>query len=217
VPDLTARPGLAIDAAMPKFFTGGFAQTNGYVHELADGSVILIDAPAGIDKWLKDKNIHPTALLLTHQHYDHVESTAALAALGIPVYAWEDYSTDLTLESMMRSYGLPIRVEPYAVNHLLKGLTELDLGGEKIHLSHVPGHATDSVTFYFPRTGELFSGDTLFQGGIGRTDLPGGSHEQLLSGIRTHLLSLPGDTITYPGHGPSTTIQREARSNPYLA
>jgi len=198
-------------------FTGGFVQTNGYLVE-GPGGHLLIDAPAGVASWLKAKGVTPAALLLTHQHYDHVEDAAALQAAGVPVFAFADYSTELTLEAHARSWGLPIGVTPYQVDHLLSpadGRT-LDLAGFRIGLAHVPGHSTDSVTFHFPEQGVLFSGDTLFAGGIGRYDLPNGNGKQLLDGIRGKLLALPGETRVFPGHGPDTNIAEERAGNPYL-
>jgi glyoxylase-like metal-dependent hydrolase (beta-lactamase superfamily II) len=92
----------------------------------------------------------------------------------------------------------------------------LRLAGAEIQLAHVPGHAIDAVTIYIPAAGVVFSGDTLFAGSIGRTDLPGGNTRQLLDGIARHLMGLPPDTRVLSGHGPSTSIRREAVENPYL-
>lgn len=202
---------------MPECFTGGFVQTNGYLFQTPDGSWVSVDAPKGMAAWLTGRGIKPAALLLTHQHYDHVEDTAAMAALGARVHAWFPYSTALTLEEMMRNYGMPIVVEPYRVDVLLEGASELEIGGQKMALSHVPGHSTDSVTFYLEDKGELYSGDTLFERSIGRADLPGGNPALLIDGIREKLLGLPGDTAVYPGHGPATRIGAEREGNPYCA
>jgi len=201
---------------MPDCFTGGFVQTNGYLLETPDGGHILIDAPQGIAAWLEQKGIRPAALLLTHQHYDHVEDAAAVAAMGVKIHAWAPYSTALTLEERVRSWGMPIHVEPYTVDEILEGRTELELGGLKMDLAHVPGHAPDSVTFFAPETGELYSGDTLFAGSIGRADLPGGNMAQLVDGIRAKLFCLPPATEVFPGHGPATTIGAERAENPYV-
>jgi glyoxylase-like metal-dependent hydrolase (beta-lactamase superfamily II) len=111
---------------------------------------------------------------------------------------------------------MPISVEPYQIDSLLDTAQPLRLAGMEIQLAHVPGHATDAVTFHLPDAGILFSGDTLFAGSIGRTDLPGGSTRQLLDGIARHLMTLPPETRVLSGHGPATTIGREAVGNPYL-
>lgn len=200
---------------MPDCFTGGFVQTNGYLFQTPDGSWIAVDAPAGMAGWLTRRGIVPAALLLTHQHYDHVEDAAAVAAMGAKVHAWLPYSTALTLEEMMRAYGMPVVVPPFPVDVLLEGRDALEIGGCRIALAHVPGHAIDSVTFHLAEAGELFSGDTLFAGSIGRADLPGGDPELLIDGIWEKLFALPESTRVYPGHGPATTIGRERAENPY--
>lgn len=188
-------------------YTGGFVQTNGYLLESPDGN-LLIDAPAGVAEWLAER-VRVDQVLLTHQHYDHVEGAANLQAAGARIHAFAAYSPDLTLESHARGWGLPISVVPFVVDSLFEIPGPLVLCGFEFQLAHVPGHSTDSVTLHLPAHGLVFSGDTLFASGIGRTDLPHGSERQLLEGISTHLLSLPGETKVFPGHGPSTTIAAE--------
>lgn len=205
-----------LDRDMPDCFTGGFVQTNGYLIQTADGGHVLVDAPQGVAEWLGARGVKPVALLLTHQHYDHVEDAAAVAAMGAKIHAWWPYSTELTLEERVRSWGMPIHVEPYAVDELLEGRERLEIGGLSFELAHVPGHAPDSVTFHHAKSGELYSGDTLFAGSIGRADLPGGNMGQLVDGIRGKLFVLPDGTRVYPGHGPATTIGAERAGNPYV-
>ncbi|MBC8001549.1 MAG: MBL fold metallo-hydrolase [Opitutaceae bacterium] len=192
-------------------YTGGFVQTNGYLVETPDGN-LLIDAPEGIADWITQRGVRVDDVLLTHQHYDHVVDAAALKALGVRLHALEDYSTDLTLESL----GLPISVTPYQIDSRFTMAEPLRIAGLEMALAHIPGHALDSVTFHLVDHGVVFSGDTLFAGSIGRTDLPGGSTRQLLDGIARHLMTLPPETRILPGHGPGTTIGEEADSNPYL-
>ena len=196
-------------------YTGGFVQTNGYLIETPDGN-FLIDAPEGIAAWITERGVRVDEVLLTHQHYDHVTDAAALKALGAKLYAFAGYSKDLTLESTARGWGVPISVTPYEIDCLFEMAQPLDLAGIQIGLAHVPGHSADSVTFYLSDHGVVFSGDTLFASSIGRTDLPGGSTEQLLGGIARHLMTLPPETRVLPGHGPGTTIGREISENPYL-
>ena len=141
-------------------YTGGFVQTNGYLIETAAGN-LLIDAPAGIAEWVTQHGVRVDEVLLTHQHYDHVENAAAMKALGARLHAFENYSRDLTLENLARGWGLPIKVEPYVIDAHLEIGTALQLAGMEIHLAHVPGHSSDSVTFYFPAEAVVFSGDTL--------------------------------------------------------
>lgn len=197
-------------------FTGGIASTNGYLLTSANGVSLLIDAPDGIAAWLEKKNIRPSHLLLTHQHFDHVTDAAALQAMGAKLYAFSPYSSSLTLDENSKMWGLPATTK-YAVDHLLENQTSLELENLSIQLAHVPGHSPDSITYYIEQAKTLFSGDTLFQQSIGRTDLPGhGNHDLLLQGIRSKLLTLPGKTIVYPGHGDATTIADEIEMNPYL-
>jgi len=196
-------------------YTGGFVQTNGYLIETPNGN-LLIDAPQGIAAWLDARGVRVDEVLLTHQHYDHVEDVAAMKEHGARIHAFEEYSKDLTLENLARGWGLPIKVAPYQIDERLKIGTTLTLAGLEITLAHVPGHSLDSVTFSIPAESVVFSGDTLFEGSVGRTDLPGGSTEQLLDGIAKHLLTLPPRTRIFPGHGSDTTVGAEQAGNPYL-
>jgi glyoxylase-like metal-dependent hydrolase (beta-lactamase superfamily II) len=196
-------------------YTGGFAQTNGYLVETPGGN-FLIDAPEGIAERLAEKNVSVSDVLLTHQHYDHVLDAAALQGGGARLHAFAPYSQELTLEAAARAWGMPISVEPYRIDVLFETNLPLRIAGLEILLAHVPGHAVDSVIFNLPHQGVVFSGDTLFAGSIGRTDLPGGNTRQLLDGISRHLLVLPGETKVLSGHGPATTISREIAQNPFI-
>jgi hydroxyacylglutathione hydrolase len=196
-------------------YTGGFTQTNGYLIETPAGN-LLIDAPEGVADWLSGKGVRVDDVLLTHQHYDHVVDAAALQGRGARLHAFAPYSQELTLEAAARAWGMPISVLPYHIDSLLDVDETLRIAGLEILLAHVPGHAADSVIFHLPSHDLVFSGDTLFAGSIGRTDLPGGSTRQLLDGIARHLLTMPSDTQVLSGHGPPTTIGEEAADNPFL-
>lgn len=199
-----------------QMFTGGIAQTNGYLILHPAGN-LLIDAPAGIAAWLEKKHIPIAHLLLTHQHYDHVEDAATLQQKGAHLYAHSDYSTELTLESRAKSWGLNFSLQPYTIQTKLSAQSELAIHHDlSFQISHVPGHSPDSLTFFHPDSATLYSGDTLFAQSIGRTDLPGGNHESLLNHIQSKLFTLPPETRVYPGHGPATTIQREITQNPFF-
>jgi len=200
---------------MPERFTGGFFQTNGYLLETPVGSHVLVDAPMGIATWLKAKGITPAALLLTHQHIDHIDDAAAVAAMGARVYAFSPHSADLTLEAFIQSMGMQVRVEPFVVNEVLEGRDTLEVEGLRMKLAHVPGHSADSVTFFIPDRGELYSGDTLLAGNVGNPDFPGGDLKLLIAGIRGKLLPLPENTQVLSGHGPATTIGAERAGNPH--
>lgn len=188
-------------------------QTNGYLVESANGN-FLVDAPAGISDWVAEKGVRLDALYLTHQHYDHVEDVAALQKTGVKVFAWAEYSKELTLESYGSSWGLP-EVRPFAIDGLIAAGEE-KLFGTAVTVGHVPGHSLDSVSFYLKEAGVVFAGDALFAGSVGRCDLPGGDFELLLAGIRREFLSLPDETEVLSGHGPATKIGREKLTNGYL-
>jgi hydroxyacylglutathione hydrolase len=192
-------------------YTGGFVQTNGYLVETPDGN-LLIDAPEGVTEWLAGRGTRVDDVLLTHQHYDHVMDAAKLKEGGSRLHAFADYSPDLTLETAVRSWGLPVTVAPYQVDKIFDMASPLKIAGLEFSLAHVPGHSTDSVTFHLASHGLVFSGDTLFASSIGRPDLPGGNVEQLLDGIGTHLMTLPPETRVYPGHGHRPRIRRESLS-----
>jgi len=198
-------------------FTGGIAQTNGWLLRLAD-QAIAIDAPEGMSAWLSAQGVKLNALLLTHQHFDHVLDAAAIAAAhACPVIAFAPYSPDLTLERLFGiSAGISFSVTPFTVTDLVTESSSLDLLDTSWSVLHVPGHSPDSICFHSPTTGHLFGGDVLFRDGIGRTDFPGGSTRTLLSGIQNKILTLPDETQVHPGHGPSTTIARERLQNPFL-
>ena len=199
-------------------YTGGICATNAFLLETPDGN-LLVDAPEGVSAWVAARGVRIDHLLLTHQHFDHVLDAAALQAAGACLHAMEDYSDEFTLESLSRKWGMPVPVVPYRIDQrLLPDPTRpVSLCGLQFTLYHVPGHAVDSVVFYLPEFELAFSGDTLFAGSIGRTDLPGGSHQLLLDGIARHLLTLPPPTRLLPGHGPTTTVADEAAQNPSLS
>lgn len=198
-------------------FTGGIASTNAHLLELPGGTV-LVDAPEGVAGWLRRQNVRVDALFLTHQHFDHVIDAAAVKTEhGCRVHAWSAFSRDLTLEKLYGMVtGSSFEVAAFEVDHLLEGKDTLEAAGETWKLYHVPGHSPDSVCFHLERDQLLFGGDVLFLDGVGRTDFPGGSSQQLLSGIETKLLKLPDQTRVFPGHGDDTSIGRERLENPFL-
>lgn len=197
-------------------FEGGYLLTNSYLVATPQGGQLMIDAPMDADRWLDQLELTPRALLLTHQHFDHVMSAAAIAARGVPVYAWHPFSRALTMEEVVRQWGMPFDVPEFPVDHTLEGRDSLEIDGLRLELAHVPGHSPDSVTFYDPAHRALLAGDTLFQGSTGRGDLPGGDLDLLCRSIRAKIFTLPEDTRVLPGHGPATTVGAERRSNPVV-
>jgi glyoxylase-like metal-dependent hydrolase (beta-lactamase superfamily II) len=198
-------------------FTGGIAQTNGYLVNTSTDT-FLVDAPDGIAAWLRQQGVRVSHLILTHQHFDHVLDAAAVQREhGARVWAFAPFSRKLTLEFLMGFVsGSSFEVQQFTVDEVLEGRGEAEIAGLKWQLAHIPGHSADSVTFYSEAEKLVFGGDVLFAGGIGRTDFPDGSLETLLSGIQKHLLTLPDETKVLPGHMEETTIGEEREVNPYL-
>lgn len=199
-----------------KRFEGGELLTNAYLLSTPDGGQLLIDAPGDTERWLAEIGVTPTALLLTHQHFDHVMAAAAIAKMGVPIYAWSDFDRSLMLEDLVRQWGMPFDVPEFTVDHRLDGLDELEIGGLKLELSHLPGHSPDSVIFHDPQRELLLAGDTLFMGSTGRADLPDGDEQLLYRGIREKIYTLPVETRVFPGHGPDTCVGVEKTTNPIV-
>jgi len=161
-------------------------------------------------------NVKPVAIWLTHAHLDHVLGVPRLKAdTGAPVYlhagdrALYDHVPEQATAFGMRATPLPAPDRALAHGDLLR------VGTLQFRVRHAPGHSPGSVVF--EGQGVAFAGDVLFQGSIGRTDLPGGDFETLIRSIERELLTLPDSTIVYSGHGPETTVGRERRANPFLS
>ena len=199
-------------------FTGGLAQTNGYLVE-SPGGVLAVDAPEGMAGWLRQKGKAVSDILLTHQHFDHCQDAAAIQSEhGARILAFSPFSRELTLEFLLGfSSGFSFAIQEFTVNEVLEGRSEVEVGGVVWKLAHVPGHSADSIIFYGRDEEIVFGGDVLFAGSIGRTDFPGGSQDLLVAGIRKHVLTLPDETRVLPGHGPETTVGDERLDNPYVA
>jgi len=204
------------------------------------------DAVAGIEQVLAEHRLKPAAVLLTHGHIDHVWSVAPVCgAKGIPAYIHPDDRVLLSdpakgfpLGAGQQLFGGLEFTEPDDVKELADGMT-VSLVGLEIVVNHAPGHTEGSVTFRLPLdspdtaqgkskisvaetarppSGDvLFSGDLLFAGSIGRTDLPGGDYPTILRSLARVCLTLPDETVVLSGHGPQTTIGAERRTNPFLA
>jgi hydroxyacylglutathione hydrolase len=190
---------------------------------------VVIDPGIGVvdrlDAVLAEHRLHPAAVVLSHGHLDHTFSVVPVCgARGITAYIHPD-DRDLLADpakglsvDLAELFGgrLPY-TEPEDVAPLLDGQT-VHLAGLALTVDHAPGHTRGSVLISAP--GEdaplCFSGDVLFAGSIGRTDLPGGDHAAMLASLRDKVLPLADETIVLPGHGPATTIGRERASNPYL-
>ncbi len=205
-----------------RVYTGGLASCNGYLFKTKDGTYVAVDAPKGFADWIYSKkpDIVITDLLITHQHFDHVEDVARMQELfKCRIHAAQEYSHDLILDEMARkSWGLSISVQPFIVDEVITDeMHTADWGGVLWHLHLVPGHSPDDVVYELPDEGLMFTGDVIFAGSIGRTDLPGGNMRQLKNGIESKVLSVPATTIILPGHGPYTTVKNELLTNPFIS
>jgi len=151
----------------------------------------------------------------THCHCDHSGGNAEMMKLtGAPLVCHQDDLPMLrSIEQQGMLFGVRIPASPDPDRFIREGDT-VSVGGVELKIFHTPGHAPGHVVLV--GDGFVIAGDTLFAGSIGRTDLPGGNHYQLIESIRTKLLVLPDDTVVYPGHGPATTIGEERRNNPFL-
>ncbi|WP_188964218.1 MBL fold metallo-hydrolase [Deinococcus aquiradiocola] len=187
-----------------------------------EGQGFLIDPgdDAGqVLAWVRALEVQVQAILLTHAHFDHIGAVQPVReALSVPVYLHAD-GLDLYAQGAQSAarWNLPF-VQPDAPEHgIVQGQTFV-AGGLTLTARELPGHAPGHVVLLASTGAEGFvvAGDTLFQGSVGRTDLPGGNHDLLLAGIRQELLTLPDDTVVYPGHGGPTSVGRERGSNPYL-
>ncbi len=197
-----------------KTFTGGPYETNCFLLEAPDGN-ILFDAPEGADEHFAGEKID--LLVLTHGHWDHTADAAAIKRRhGCPVLCHADAVPMVSDGDFFERLGFPLRIEPLVPDGLLGEGGGQELLGLSADILDVPGHCPGSLCFHFPQNGALVGGDVLFRGGIGRWDLPGGDGELLVRGIREKILTLPGDTVVWPGHGPSTTVATEAQENPFV-
>lgn len=200
----------------------GPLQTNSYLLYDESKQCIIFDPGsegARLNKIIKDKQLTPLAILLTHAHFDHIGAVDDVREKwDIPVYIHKREKLWLEDPSLNGSshflQGDLISARP--ADHLLGEEGKLTIGPFTFEVFETPGHSPGSVSFYLASIGVVFSGDALFYGSIGRTDLRGGNHEQLLTSIRTRLLTLPEDTIVLSGHGPETLIEQEMKHNPFL-
>lgn len=171
-----------------------------------------------IDDFLKKNNLEVTAIINTHLHIDHALANAGLAEkYGAPVMAHpDDAFLGEGLKAQAQQFGLPFKIDSAGVSHQLKDGEIIKIGNGELKVIHVPGHSPGGIALYDSRDGFLISGDTLFEGSIGRSDLPGGNLARLLESVKKKLYTLPDETKVYPGHGAPTTIGKEKISNPYV-
>ena len=202
----------------------GPIQTNAYLLVAPErGEAVLIDAP--LDVWrdvqgiLTREKCTLRELWLTHGHWDHTQGGAEIVReTKARVRAHQDDRTLIeTPDVMERFMGERMNLKPIRVDMWSMQGDRYEALGAPVEVRHVPGHCPGNILFHFPEQKMAFVGDALFNGSIGRTDLPGGNFEQLEHAIREQIYTLPGDTVIYPGHGPKTTVANERAHNPYVS
>ncbi len=203
---------------LAKLELGPFASNCYLVGAESNKEGIIIDPGAEADEILQkveDLGLEVKFIVLTHAHFDHVGALKETReATGARVAIHADDAGGLQAKRPVNplfGFAFP---SPPAPDQLLKDGDSLDIGDLRFRVLHTPGHTPGGICLL--GEGVVFSGDTLFNLSIGRTDMPGGSYAQLLNGIHTKLMVLPESTIVYPGHGPQSTIGNERRMNPFL-
>lgn len=217
-------------------FPAGAFQANCYVVATGPGQPCVVvdpgqDAAAPLAALLAEHRLTPSAVLLTHGHLDHIAAAAEVCrAAGIPALIAEadehllaDPMSGLSDELRQALAGFPLDgLRPDEVQLLQD---RIELAGLSLDVDRTPGHTPGSVVFRLAAVKDaaearpeiLFTGDTLFAGSVGRTDLPGGSWDELQQSVRSRLLTRPDDAVVLPGHGPRSTIGAERAGNPFLA
>lgn len=171
-----------------------------------------------LDSFIERQGLKPVHLINTHMHLDHIFGNLYVKekyGLDIKVHPADDF-LGRSLEDQTTRFHLPIKATNQGLDVELHDGDRLYLGTEPIDIISVPGHSPGSVALYCPESGFVITGDALFRGSIGRTDLPMGDYPTLIAAIRDRLLTLPPDTVVLPGHGPESTIGQEKSSNPYI-
>ncbi len=206
-----------------KTFILGDYQTNCYclTADAAAKDCLIIDSGLQSDPlidYLKANQLNPVAAVFTHGHIDHIDGLALLRQnwpdIKVAIHKadapmFEDDALNLSAFS-----GNPFKTPPPEIT--IEAEVFMTFADMKFHILHTPGHTPGSISLYSKSESAVFVGDALFAGSIGRTDFPGGNHDQLIVSIKAKLLTLPEDTRVYSGHGPVTTIIREKRTNPFL-
>ena len=183
-----------------------------------DPGMISKDENAKFDKVIDNLKLRPIRTLLTHAHLDHVFGCMYISqkyGLLPEGHAADEFILEITTD-YAKQFGIELSENPPKLGNYLNENDKIYLGNTVIEVIHLPGHSPGGLIYHLPEHKTLFSGDVLFKHDIGRTDLAGGNHEQLITGIIEKLMILPDDTDVYPGHGPQTSIGIEKVSNPYL-
>lgn len=198
----------------------GPVATNCYfVYDTAKMEAVVTDpADCGAELFhkLQDNGLKVAAIFLTHGHFDHILGVAKLKQLShAEIYA-SRAEKELLADADLNCSAQTGRIATVTADHLLEDQESVEIAGMKIKMIATPGHTSGSCCFYIEDAGMLISGDTLFEGSVGRTDLPTGSMSELVRSVKEKLFILPDETMVYPGHGDKTTIASEKKYNPFV-
>ena len=203
-------------------FTVGMVAENTWLARRDGGDRALLidpgDEPERLQAAVEELGVTVEAILVTHCHFDHIGAVAPMArATGAPVYCPKlEVPVLADIMSWVPWPGIG-PFESYDADETVVGGERLELAGLEIDVLFTPGHSPGHVSYSIPGELALFSGDVLFEGSIGRTDLPGGDHATLMRTLAALVDALPDETVVYPGHMGNTTIARERATNPFLA
>ncbi len=199
-------------------------EVNTYIIADSSGNCTIIDCGCydrnefiQLEAMLSDNKLNPVLLLNTHCHLDHIFGNGFILErynLRTFFHRDDDYNRLKSVKHAML-FGLTMEQSPEPEGYIEDNQT-VSFGNINFEALHVPGHSRGSLAFYCREENIVFTGDALFAGSIGRSDLEGGNHKTLVKSIKEKLFTLPGDTVVYPGHGPATTIQTEKETNPYF-
>lgn len=186
---------------------------------IVDPGMSTLEEEKAIEDFIAEKGLTLTQIINTHLHIDHVAGIPFLREkYGAPLLAHEgDKFLGEGIDQQARMFGLNMNIGEIEVSEYIKAGDKIKIGNGELEVISVPGHSKGSVALYDPKGGYLISGDALFKGSIGRTDLPGGNYRELIDSIENELLTLPDETVVLPGHGPASTIGEEKQSNPFLS
>ncbi len=184
-----------------------------------DPGMINEEEEQALSRFIGRESLAVTHIINTHLHIDHAIGVAyTKKKYGVPLFGHkEDRFLGDRLRQQADAFGINEKVEDAAIDIFLEAGDRIRIGNGVLEVLHVPGHSPGSIALYDRQGGFVITGDALFQGSVGRTDLPGGNGAQLIKAIRENLLPLPDATAVWPGHGPATTIGRERAANPFLA
>ena len=185
---------------------------------IIDPGMIETEEEEALERFVKRNNLTVTHIINTHLHVDHaIGDKFASDVFGAPILAHKDDEfLGGRLKEQAGMFGIQEKIDNVSVSEYLYDGEKIKIGNGELEVLHVPGHSPGGVALYDREGGYVIAGDSLFSGSIGRTDLAGGDYIQLIKAVKEKLMTLPGDTVVYPGHGPATTIAREAATNPFL-